>query len=73
MLIDNLSFIIDNINIKLINYNNYNETYNFKPIKIQRKILMSFKLIISKEDLNKLYIKYGFKIDNNNYFLKNRK
>lgn len=72
MLIDNLSFIIDNINIKLINYNNYNETYNFKPIKIQRKILMSFKLIISKEDLNKLYIKYGFKIDNNNYLLKNR-
>ena len=72
MLIDNLSFIIDNINIKLINYNNYNETYNFKPIKIQRKILMSFKLIISKEGLNKLYTKYGFKIDNNNYLLKNR-
>lgn len=72
MLIDNLSFIIDNINIKLINYNNYNETYNFKPIKIQRKILMSFKLIISKEVLNKLYTKYGFKIDNDNYLLKNR-
>lgn len=60
MLIDNLSFIIDNINIKLINYNNYNETYNFKPIKIQKKIVMSFKLIISKEGLNKLYTKYGF-------------
>lgn len=60
MLIDNLSFIIDNINIKLINYNNYNETYNFKPIKIQMKILISFKLIISKEGLNKLYTKYGF-------------
>lgn len=72
MLIDNLSFIIDNINIKLINYNNYNETYNFKPIKIQRKILISFKLIISKEVLNKLYTKYGFKIDNDNYLLKNR-
>ena len=72
MLIDNLSFIIDNINIKLINYNNYNETYNFKPIKIQRKILISFKLIISKEGLNKLYKKYGFKIDNDNYLLKNR-
>lgn len=72
MLIDNLSFIIDNINIKLINYNNYNETYNFKPIKIQMKIFMSFKLIISKEVLNKLYTKYGFKIDNDNYLLKNR-
>ena len=72
MLIDNLSFIIDNINIKLINYNNYNETYNFKPIKIQRKILISFKLISSKEGLNKLYTKYGFKIDNDNYLLKNR-
>lgn len=72
MLIDNLSFIIDNINIKLINYNNYNETYNFKPIKIQMKILISFKLIISKEVLNKLYTKYGFKIDNDNYLLKNR-
>lgn len=72
MLIDNLSFIIDNINIKLINYNNYNETYNFKPIKIQKKIVMSFKLIISKEVLNKLYTKYGFKIDNDNYLLKNR-
>ena len=72
MLIDNLSFIIDNINIKLINYNNYNETYNFKPIKIQRKRLISLKRIRRKEGLNKLYTKYGFKIDNDNYLLKNR-
>ena len=72
MLLDNLNFIIDNINSRLKNYNNYSETYNFKPIKILKGKAIPFKSVISQEDLNKLYTKYGFKIDNNNYLLKNR-
>ena len=45
---------------------------NFKPIKIIKGRAIPFKSVISQEDLNKLYTKYGFKIDNNNYLLKNR-
>lgn len=67
MLLYNLNFIIDNINIRLSNYNNYSETYNFKPIKILKGRAIPFKSVISQEHLNKLYTKYGFKIDNNNY------
>ena len=72
MLLDNLNFIIDNINIRLKNYNNYSETYSFKPIKILKGKAIPFKSVISQEDLNKLYTKYGFKIDNDNYLFKNR-
>ncbi len=72
MLLENLNFIIDNINIRLINYNDYSKTYNFKPIKILKGRAIPFKSVISQEDLNKLYTKYGFKIDNDNYLLKNR-
>ena len=72
MLLDNLNFIIDNINIRLNNYNNYSKFYNFKPIKILKGRVIPFKSVITQEDLNKLYTKYGFKIDNDNYLLKNR-
>lgn len=72
MLLDNLNLIVDNINIRLSNYNNYSEIYNFKPIKILKGRAIPFKSVISQEDLNKLYTKYGFKIDNDNYLLKNR-
>jgi len=72
MLLDNLDFIIDNINTRLKNYNNYSETYNFKPIKIIKGKAIPFKSVISQESLNNLYTRYGFKIDNNNYLLKNR-
>lgn len=72
MLLDNLNLIVDNINIRLSNYNNYSEIYNFKPIKILKGRAIPFKSVISQEDLNKLYTKYGFKIYNDNYLLKNR-
>ena len=72
MLLDNLNFIIDNINDILKKYNKYSESYNFKPIKIIKGKAIPYQSIISQKALNKLYIKYGFEIDNNNYLFKNR-
>lgn len=72
MLLDNLNFIIDNINNVLKNYNKYSKDYNFKPIKILKGKAIPYKSVITQDELNKLYIKHGFQIDNNNYLFKNR-
>lgn len=72
MLLDNLDYIVNNINISLNNYNKYSEEYKFKPIEVLTGRAIPFKSVISQYDLNKLYTKYGFKIDNNNYLFKNR-
>ena len=72
MLLENLNYIVDNINNKLSIHNKCNKSYNFKLIKLLKGRAIPFKSVISQEDLNRLYLKYGFKVDKDNYLLKNR-
>lgn len=72
MLLENLNYIVDNINNKLSSYNACNKSYNFKLINLIKGRAIPFKSVISQEDLNRLYLKYGFKVDKDNYLLKNR-
>lgn len=72
MLLENLNYIVDNINNKLSIHNKCNKSYNFKLIKLLKGRAIPFKSVISQEDLNRLYLKYGFKVDEDNYLLKNR-
>ncbi|WP_296647685.1 hypothetical protein, partial [Romboutsia sp. 13368] len=72
MMLENLNCIVNNINSRLKNYNNYSETYNFKPIKVLKGKAIPFQSVISQECLNNLYTRYGFKVDKDNYLFKNR-
>ena len=72
MLLENLNYIVDNINNKLSSHNKCNKNYNFKLINLIKGRAIPFKSVISQEDLNRLYLKYGFKVDKDNYLLKNR-
>ena len=72
MLLENLNYIVDNINNKLSSHNKCNKNYNFKLINLIKGRAIPFKSVISQEDLNRLYLKYGFKVDDDNYLLKNR-
>ena len=72
MLLDNLNYIVDNINNKLSSHNKCNKNCNFKLINIIKGRAIPFINVISQEDLNRLYLKYGFKVDKDNYLLKNR-
>ena len=72
MMLENLNLIVNNINNELNNYNKSRKTNNFKLIQIIKGKSIPFKSIISQDDLNKLYLKYGFKVDEDNYLFKNR-
>ena len=72
MLLENLNYIVDNINNKLSSHNKCNKNYNFKLINLIKGRAIPFKSVISQEDLKRLYLKYGFKVDKDNYLLKNR-
>ena len=72
MLLENLNYIVDNINNKLSSHNKCNKNYNFKLINLIKGRAIPFINVISQEDLNRLYLKYGFKVDKDNYLLKNR-
>ncbi|MGL5346214.1 MAG: hypothetical protein ACRDA3_02585 [Peptostreptococcaceae bacterium] len=65
LILENLDFIVENINHKL-NVINLKEMKNFKMIKVVSGKSIPTKSIISQENLNKLYIRYGFEIDNKN-------
>ena len=72
MMLENLNLIVNNINNELNNYNKSRKTNKFKLIQIIKGKSIPFKSIISQDDLNKLYLKYGFKVDEDNYLFKNR-
>ena len=69
LILENLDFIIENINHKLNNIN-LKEMKNFKYIKLVTGKSIPTKSIISQENLNKLYIMYGFEIDDKNIMKK---
>lgn len=69
LLLDNLSYIISNINCKF-EYINKTKNLEFKIIEIIRGKSMATKSIISQENLNIIYKKYGFEIDNKNNMIK---
>ncbi|MGL5314078.1 MAG: hypothetical protein ACRC92_12590 [Peptostreptococcaceae bacterium] len=69
LLLDNLSYIISNINCKF-EYINKIKDFDFKAIEIIRGKSIATKSIISQENLNRIYKKYGFEIDNKNNMIK---
>ena len=72
IMLENLNYIINNINNELNNYNKNRKDNEFKLIQIIKGKAIPFKSIISQSDLNKLYLKYGFEVNEDNYLFKNR-
>lgn len=72
IMLENLDYIINNINNELNNYNKNIKDNKFKLIQIIKGKAIPFKSVISQKDLNKLYLKYGFEVDKDNYLFKNR-
>lgn len=78
IILKNIENIIENINLKLDSYNHYSNDYKFNYIKIIEGMAIPTKTIISQKELNKLYRKYGFFVDEKNNMsmlkiIKNRK
>ncbi|GAA0862045.1 hypothetical protein [Paraclostridium tenue] len=66
ILLMNLDYVVNKINIKLDLYNHYFEDYKFNYIKKIEGVAIPYKTIISQENLNKIYRKYGFEVDEKN-------
>ncbi|MEG2984063.1 MAG: hypothetical protein RR835_05140 [Peptostreptococcaceae bacterium] len=66
IILENLEYIVSNINRKLDLYNHYFEDYTFKYINRIEGIAIPYKSIISQESLNKIYRKYNFEVDEKN-------
>lgn len=66
IVLENLDSIINRINFKLDTYNHYSKGYKFNYIKRIEGMAIPTKTIISQKELNKLYRKYGFIIDEKN-------
>lgn len=62
--------ILDNLDEILEDLNKILEKYNLNKIMIIRGKMIANKHIISEENLKKMYIKYGFEVDNSNNILK---
>ncbi|WP_270506975.1 hypothetical protein, partial [Paraclostridium sordellii] len=58
-----LDYIVNKINTILDYYNHYNDNCIFNYIQYIEGIAIPFKSIISQENLNKIYRKYGFTIN----------
>lgn len=66
ILLKNLDYIANKINMKLDLYNHYFEDYTFNYIKKIEGVAIPYKPIISQENLNKIYRKYEFEVDEKN-------
>lgn len=66
IILKNLEKIVESINFKLDTYNHYSKEYKFNYIKKVEGMAIPTKTIISQNELNKLYRKYGFIIDEKN-------
>lgn len=62
--------ILDNLDEILEDLNKILEKHNLNKIMIIRGKMIANKHIISEENLKKMYIKYGFEVDNSNNILK---
>lgn len=69
LLLENLDYVIQNINNKL-DYINNKSNINFSKISYVKGKSIPTKSIISQKNLNKLYQKYGFSIDGKNNIVK---
>lgn len=63
IILSNLDYIVNKINTILDYYNHYNDNCIFNYIQYIEGIAIPFKSIISQENLNKIYRKYGFTIN----------
>ncbi|MCR8743773.1 hypothetical protein [Romboutsia lituseburensis] len=63
IILDNLDEILEDLNKTL-------EKYDLNKIMIIKGKMIANKHIISEENLKKMYIKYGFEVDNSNNILK---
>lgn len=61
--------ILDNLDEILEDLNKILEKYDLNKIMIIRGKMIANKHIISEENLKKMYIKYGFEVDNSNNIL----
>ncbi|GAA0711923.1 hypothetical protein GCM10008904_24680 [Paraclostridium ghonii] len=66
IILENLDYIVEKINMKLDSYNHYFEDYKFNYIKKIEGVAIPSKSIITQEVLNKIYRKYGFEVDEQN-------
>ncbi|MGL5717501.1 MAG: hypothetical protein ACRCXT_18445 [Paraclostridium sp.] len=66
IILKNLDNIIFRINLSLDNYNHYSTDYKFNYINKIEGIAIPTKTIISQVQLNRIYRKYGFEVDEEN-------
>ena len=66
IILENLEYIVNKINMKLDLYNHYFENCEFNYINRIEGVAIPSKNIITQESLNKIYRKYGFKVDEKN-------
>lgn len=66
IILENLDNIVEAINSKLDTYNHYSKDYKFNYINYIEGMAIPTKTIISQKELNKLYRRYGFIIDEKN-------
>lgn len=66
IILENLDYIVEKINMRLDSYNHYFEDYKFNYIKKIEGVAIPSKSIITQEALNKVYRKYGFEVDEQN-------
>ena len=66
IILENLNYIANKINMRLDSYNHYFEDYKFNYINKIEGIAIPSKSIITQESLNKIYRKYGFEVDEQN-------
>lgn len=66
LILSNLDNIVKSINLKFDTYNHYSKDYKFNYINKIEGVAIPTKTIISQKELNKLYRRYGFIIDEKN-------
>lgn len=66
LILSNLDNIVKSINLKFDTYNHYSKDYKFNYISKIEGVAIPTKTIISQKELNKLYRRYGFIIDEKN-------
>lgn len=63
IILKKLDYIVEEINIRLDAYNHYYEDYKFNYIYKIEGLAIPTKSIINQENLNKIYRKYGFLVN----------
>jgi hypothetical protein len=70
IVLQNLDYIVNEINREIDKYNHYNEEIKLGTIKYTEGIAIPTKSIIDQSCLNSIYRKYGFDVDDKNRIIK---